>query len=74
MSSKLVIIVGIDSDEEPAGYCVIGEDALNEHDGDLFSLFYNDGPGDTFDNWPAALAHVKEAEGELVDVIGALAY
>lgn len=74
MKQKMVVLVGVDSDEEAAGYCVIRQDTLEEHDGDLFALFYNDGPGDTYDSWDAAVAAVKDCDGEIVDVLGAIAY
>lgn len=70
----MVILVAVVSDENQAGFAVIREDVLEAHEGDLFSLFYNDGPADTFDTWAAAVAHVAECGGEIVDVQGAIAY
>lgn len=75
---RMVVIVGVDSDEGQAGFGVLREDTfendMQEVD-DLFSLLYGgDARVDTFDTWPAAVQHVAECGGEIVDVHGAIAY
>ena len=80
---KMVILAAVDSDGDDAGYAVLREDAwqgwcdgmLYTNIPDAFGLFYGDGtPADVFDNWAAAMQHVVECEGELVDVHAAIAY
>jgi len=72
---EMVIVVGVDSDEAQAGFGVIRQDAFEEHDGDLFALLYGGNEKcDTFDTWQAAVQHVEECDGRIVDVFGAIAY
>lgn len=76
---RMVIIAAVDSDEADAGYGVMTErsfeNAVGPQDRQRFSLLYgNYSKCETFDTFEAAMQHITECDGKLVNVHGAIGF
>jgi hypothetical protein len=82
VSPKMIIVVGVDSDEMDAGYGVMTQAAFNKWEGgarqknpDRFSLLFDNHPQcDTYHTFDGAMKAIVEANGRLVNVHAAMAY